>query len=128
MKKQVNKMRYLLFALIGTVLFSEIAVAQISRVKISKVSYSHALVGTVAAKAILDANIEREIKGWTICHDAGSASTYLSFSDGVDPDVDGTRLAAGQCYVCVGCSFATLASLNVKGQAASTGYSLTQEK
>lgn len=106
----------------------EIATAQIARVKISKLTYSHGTVGTVAADAILSASIEKNIKGWTLCHDAESVATYLAFSDTVDPAVEGTRLKAGECYPCKGCSFATLANLNVKGQAAGTGYSLIQEK
>lgn len=96
--------------------------------KIYKNVYSHGTVGTTAIDAIAAANVVREIKGWTICHDGGSASSYLAFSDTADPDVDGTRLAPGECYECEGCSIATLRELNVKGQAAATGYSLIQRK
>ena len=121
-------MRYLLLAIIASVSFSQVALAQTGRVKISNVAYSHATVGTTAQDAIVAASVERNLKGWSVCHDAGSASTYLAISVGADPDVDGTRLAAGQCFVCAGCSNKTLVDLNVKGQAAATGYSLTQER
>ena len=120
-------MRFMLFAFMVSVLAST-SFAQIGRVKITKVVYTHSTVGTSAADAILASIVERNIKGWTVCHDAGSASTFLSFSDGADPDVDGTRLEAAQCFFCSGCSFKTLVNLNVKGSAAGTGYSILQQK
>lgn len=105
-----------------------ISSASFGLTKIYKNVYSHGTVGTSAIDAISAANVEREIKGWVICHDGGSVSTYLAFSDTADPDIEGTRLAPGECYECEGCGFATLRDLNVKGQAASTGYSLIQRK
>lgn len=109
-------------------LCSSLALGQIGAQKITKQVYSHGSVGTTAADAVLASTVERNLKRWAICHDGGSASAYLSFSDGVDPDVDGTRLAAGDCYTCYGCSQKTLIDLNVKGSAAATGYSIIQEK
>lgn len=113
---------------LAILLHSGIALSQIARVKISKLTYSHSTVGTVTQDAIAPASVQRNLKGFSLCHDAGSASDYLAFSDQADASVDGTRLAAGQCYTCEGCSYQTLVDLNVIGSALATGYSIVQEK
>lgn len=113
-------------AFILNLFFDKDAEAQIGTQKIIQVQYSHSTVGTTAQDAILAASVEKEVKAWKICHDAGSASVYLAVSDGVDPDTDGARLEAGQCFDCMSCSFATLRDANVKGSAAGTGYSVIQ--
>lgn len=112
-------------AILASLLCSGLGLAQ---VKISKHDYHHATVGTTAADAIVVASVFKNLKKFTICHDAASANAYLSFSDGADPDADGRRLEPAQCFVCHGCTFAILRDLNVKGSAASTGYSLIQER
>ena len=93
---------------------------------ISTLTYHHGTVGTTAADAITPSSVPKELRGWMLCHDAGSASTYLSMSEGADPDTDGIRLGPGQCFECLDCGPGSLSRANVKGSAASTGYSVIQ--
>jgi len=108
-------------------IFNSIAYSQIGR-RINNVEYSHSTVGTSAADAIAAINVDSKLKGWLICHDAGSASVYLAVSNTADPDLDGVRLEPSQCFECTECGFLTLKDANVKGSAASTGYSVIQLK
>lgn len=108
-------------------LFMDPAFGQIGR-KLIKVDYNHSTVGTTAQDAILATSVDKKVKGWAICHDAGSAANYLSISDTADPDVDGVRIAAGDCFDCLECSGQTLIDANVKASAAATGYSVVQFK
>lgn len=115
------------FVLIILATSSSLALAQIGR-RISSVSYSHSSVGTTAQDAISSASVDLKLKGWRICHDAGSSSDYLAISVGADPAADGLRIAAGQCYQCDECGATALIDANVKASAASTGYSVLQLK
>lgn len=104
---------------------SQIAFSQIGR-QLGSVDYQHSTVGTTAQDAT--GTVVDRLKGWEICHDAGSASAYLAISDGADPDTDGVRIAPGDCFKCLECSEKTLKDANVKGSAAATGYAVIQFK
>lgn len=113
-------------AVLLTFLSASIAIADGRRIGV--VLYEHSTVGTTAQDAISSSNVDRTLKGWRICHDAGSANAYLAISTGSDPATDGVRIAAAQCYQCDECGAQALIDANVKGSAASTGYSVQQLK
>lgn len=112
------------YILIIVTLYSQIALGQIGR-RVGKVEYYHNTVGTTAQDAIPPANVDaRNIKGWRICHDSGSAADYIAVSTGADPATDGVRIAAGLCFDCDDCGGVSLQDSNVKASAAATGYSV----
>lgn len=119
-------MRHLLLAFLFAMV-STASYGQLGR-RIDTVTYYHSTVGGTAADAIPAMNLVSGLKGWRICHDAGSSSDWLAISVGADPATDGIRIAAGACYVCDECGFAALKNANVKASAASTGYSVLQLK
>jgi hypothetical protein len=124
--KDEDKYMKIIFFL-SVLLIPTLCNAQMGR-RIGSVSYSHATVGTSAQDAVAPASVDSRIVGWKVCHDSESAATYLSLSTGVDPDVDGARIGPGNCFLCLECGGQTLKDLNVKGQAAGTGYSVIQFK
>lgn len=120
----------LLFLYLGAFLFSTLlflgsANGQTGR-RIGSVDYFHSSVGTTAQDAIPAGNVERNVKGWRICHDAGSTANYLAISTGADPATDGIYIAANTCYECDECGGTALKDVNVKADAAATGYSVIQ--
>lgn len=95
--------------------------------RVGKMSYSHGSVGTSAAAAISSGSVVGNSVRWLICNDAvNGSSTYLAVSSNANPAVDGIRLGLGQCLECQNCSTALLKAINVLGQGASNGYSVTQ--
>ena len=94
--------------------------------RVGLIKYHHATVGTSAQDAILASSVNSRIVGWRLCHDADSTANYLAASVGADPALDGIRLGAGQCFECDDCGSQGLIDLNVKADAASTGYSVIQ--
>lgn len=122
-------MRRILIALIMC-LAGTAAHAQVffSNTRIGAVVQTHTTVGTTAAAAIPSASVSSNLLAWKICNDAVNTSTYLYVGKAADPSTDGTQLAPGACYVCPNCVAATLKTINVKAQAASNGYSVTQYK
>lgn len=117
-------MRTLLFFIISaTLITSYQALAQTGK-RSDKVLYERATVGTTAQAATSNAN--KSVHGWQICHEVGSGASYISLSEGADPDTDGLRLAPGVCFDCVDCGFGPLNRLRVKGQAAGAPYAIVQ--
>lgn len=122
-----------LFAVVATLFVAFVAPptsdadAQVffANTRIGAVDFDHAVVGTTAAKAIPDADVGANVLSWNICADQGNAD-HVSVSLNADPDLDGVHLQAGQCYSCPNCVASILKALNVKGGAASQGYSVTQ--
>ena len=96
--------------------------------RIGKISYYHSTVGTTAQDAIPAGNVDSKIRGWRICHDSDSTANYLAMSIGADPAVDGLRKGPDLCYECDECGAQALIDLNVKADAAATGYSVLQFK
>lgn len=115
------------FIVIIVSLMSSIALGQIGR-RIGAITYYHSTVGTTAQDALPAVNIDRNIKGWRICHDSDSTANYLAISTGADPATDGVRIAAGLCFDCDECGSTALTDANVKADAAATGYSVLQLK
>ncbi len=115
------------FIVIIAFLSSLTSFAQIGR-RIGNVSYYHSTVGTTAQDALPAVNIDRNVKGWRICHDSDSTANYLAISTGADPATDGVRVAAGFCFDCDDCGSTALTDANVKADAAATGYSVIQLK
>jgi hypothetical protein len=112
---------YILFSM------SDISLANNNR-RVSSVSYHHATVGTTAQDAVSPSSVDTRIVGWRLCHDPESTANYLSASVGADPAVDGIRITPGQCFECNDCGRKGLIDLNVKADAAATGYSVIQFK
>lgn len=108
-------------------LIASLAHGQIGR-RIGNVQYFHSTVGTTAQDALPPANVDRNIKGWRICHDSDSTANYLAISTGADPATDGVRISAGLCFDCDDCGSTALIDANVKADAAATGYSVLQLK
>lgn len=95
--------------------------------RVGTVLYAHSTVGTSAADAIAPTAVGPNILAWQICADGANAS-YVAISTGVDPDTDGVRVKAGECFECPNCTATTLKNANVKGGAAAQGYSVLQYK
>jgi hypothetical protein len=119
--------RFSLLVLLLALLEPSYALASLGR-RIGRIIYAHSTVGTTAQDALPAVQVDRSLVGWRVCHDAGSTATYLAMSTGADPATDGLRIAAGQCYQCDECGAQALIDLNVKADAASTGYSVLQLK
>ena len=109
-----------------TVLLSSSIVFANGQRRISSVAYAHDLVGVAAQVALATVSIDVGLRGWRVCHDAASAGTWLAVSQGADPAIDGVRVAPGQCFECDDCGSKGLIGLNVKADAAATGYSVLQ--
>lgn len=121
-------LRSLIILFVSLLFVSEIGLSQVffANTRVGKMDYAHSTVGTTAQEAIAAASVGGNLLTWAICHDAESSSTYLAISDGADPATDGVRVAPGECHMCPNCNPQTLKDINVKGQAAGTGYSVTQ--
>lgn len=123
--------RALFAALIAmlAVSFSTTSMAQVffANTRVGTVVYKHTTVGVVAADAIAAADVSANLLAWKLCAD-GANTSYIAVSTGVDPDVDGVRVAAGECYECPNCTATTLKNANVKSGAAAQGYSTLQYK
>jgi hypothetical protein len=114
----------LILAMMLAFLVAQSATAQSTPVRISGVEYYHDTIGTTASGAIPSISV-KALFSFKVCADAGNAS-YVAVSKALDPDTDGVRLQAGQCFECLGCVGSTLKALKVKGGAASQGYSVLQ--
>lgn len=108
-------------------MFSSSAYASLGR-RVGKIEYHHASAGTATSAAINAIDVPRDIVGWRICHDIDSTAAYLALSESADPDVDGMRIGAGDCFECDDCGAQALKNLNVKAPAAATGYSVIKFK
>lgn len=119
----------LAFAAVVAALVSSVCHAQVffANTRVGTVLYAHATVGTTAADAISSSAVGTNILAWKVCADSANGN-YLALSTGADPDTDGVRLLAGECFECPNCTPKTLRDLNVKGGAASQGYSVVQYK
>lgn len=110
-------------AVIAFVMVADISMGQTGKVS-SKVLYERQTVGTTTAAATSNAN--KAVWGWTLCHETGSAATYLALSESADPETDGHRLVPGACYDCSNCGEGPLRRLQVKAQAAGAPYVIIQ--
>ena len=95
-----------------------------SVVRVGGLEFYHDTIGTTASGAIPSISV-KSLFSYKVCADSGNAS-YVAVSKDLDPDTDGVRLQAGQCFECVGCTASLLRDLKVKGGAASQGYSVVQ--
>lgn len=93
--------------------------------RIGRADFDHSTVGTSAQDAIAPANVGANVLSWAVCADSANAN-YVAVSQNADPDTDGIRLGAEQCYTCSNCTASLLKSLKVKGGAAAQGYSVLQ--
>lgn len=93
--------------------------------RIGKTDFDHGTVGTSAQDALADADVGANVLSWAICADSANAN-YVAVSQNADPDTDGIRLGAEQCYTCANCTASLLKAIQVKGGAASQGYSVLQ--
>lgn len=93
--------------------------------KAKSIEYYHSSVGKNPKRAIPNTMVDiRKVRAWRICLDAGSSAKYLALSSGSDPDTDGVRIGAGDCFDCSNCGGVALQLTNVKAETPETGYSV----